>query len=203
MPPWVAPGYSLRRRSSRWRGWRRPLLVLLFGVGAAIVAARLDPLPPPLSGTAGAADGDSLRLSGERVRLLGIDAPELAQPCSRANGSQWPCGAAAHRELAGLVAGVATTCLPSGRDHYGRILATCTASGEDLGARLVAAGLALANTDYRSEEAAARAARRGIWSGSFVPPRQWRKEAEDVAVPGPAEAVWNWFRELTGARSLR
>jgi endonuclease YncB( thermonuclease family) len=32
-----------------------------------------------------------------------------------------------------------------------------------------------ANT-YESEEAAAKAARRGIWAGTFMPPSQWRQD---------------------------
>jgi endonuclease YncB( thermonuclease family) len=198
-PPWRAPARLLRRRSSWWRG----LPVLLLLSAAPFVAARLDPLPPPLSGIARATDGDSLRVGGERVRLLGIDAPELDQSCTRPDASLWSCGEAARRELAGLVADAPTTCLPSGRDRYGRLLAACTSSGEDLGARLVAAGLALSSTGYAAEEAAARAAAVGIWSGRFVPPRQWREEAAEAAAPGPLAAIWNWFRELTGARSLR
>ena len=44
-----------------------------------------------LSGTARAVDGDTLDLSGERVRLIGIDAPELDQSCQR-DGQGWACG---------------------------------------------------------------------------------------------------------------
>jgi endonuclease YncB( thermonuclease family) len=193
----------LRRRRQRSRRWLRLLVVLLAGFGAAIVAARLDPLPPPLAGTARAGDGDSLTLSGERVRLLGIDAPELDQTCGRADGQLWTCGAAARNRLAVLVAAGPTSCIRNGSDRYGRILATCSTAGNDLGAMMVAEGLALSSSGYPAEEAAARAAGRGIWAGRFVAPRQWRDEAEDAVSPSLAELVWTWFRELTGARSLR
>src|SRR5690606_39154980 len=106
--------------------------VMLLFAAAALVAARLDPLPPPIGGTATAGDGDSLRLGGERVRLLGIDAPELDQTCGRAGGGIWACGEAARRRLAELVAGVAVSCRPAGRDRYRRVLATCTAAGADV-----------------------------------------------------------------------
>lgn len=203
MPRWLAPGHALRRRRPRLRRWLRLLVVLLAALGIAVVAARLDPLPPPLVGTARATDGDSLRFAGVRVRLLGFDAPELTQSCSRADGEAWACGTAARDRLAELVAAATTTCAPDGRDRYGRTLATCTVAGSDLGAVMVAEGLAVSNGGYGPEEAAARAAGRGIWAGRFIAPRQWREEAADTASPSLAETVWNWFRELTGARSVR
>ena len=203
MPPWLTPGHALRRRRPQLRRWLRLVVVVLLGLAAAVLAARLDPLPSPLAGTARAGDGDSLTMAGQRIRLLGIDAPELDQTCSRADGQPWPCGTAARRRLANLVAASTTTCRPAGSDRYGRILAVCTAAGSDLGAVMVAEGFAISSTGYGAEEAAARAAGLGIWAGSFMPPRQWREEAADVAAPSLAEAFWSWFRELTGARSLR
>ena len=40
-------------------------------------------------------DGDTLRFGAERVRLWGIDAPELSEDCTRADRSEWSCGKAA------------------------------------------------------------------------------------------------------------
>ena len=60
--------------------WRAVLLVLLFAA-AAVVAALLEPLPPTLSGSVTVADGDTLRLGSEDIRLTGLDAPELDQTC--------------------------------------------------------------------------------------------------------------------------
>lgn len=177
--------------------------LLLFG-GAAYLAARLDPLPPRFRGVALAADGDSLRLHGDRIRLLGIDAPELDQICWEPDGDEWPCGRVAHQRLSDLVGGTETTCQPDGIDYYGRTLATCTAANRDIAAVLVAEGLAITRGDYAREETAARSARSGIWRGRFVDPRQWRDE-DPVNAPEPGffELLWNWFRELTGATTLR
>ncbi|MDP1731549.1 MAG: thermonuclease family protein [Devosia sp.] len=178
-------------------------MLLLFGA-AAYLAARFDPLPPRFSGTAQAADGDSLRLRGDRIRLLDIDAPELDQICWEAEGGEWPCGRAAHRRLVDLLRQGATSCQPQKQDTYGRTLASCTVGGRDLGAVLVSEGMAIAHGGYEREEAAARSARIGIWRGRFVEPRQWRDEGPSGA-PEPSlfELIWDWFRELTGATILR
>ncbi len=40
----------------------------------------------PLTGAATAADGDSIEIAGNRIRLEGIDAPELAQTCADTQG---------------------------------------------------------------------------------------------------------------------
>lgn len=202
MPRWARGPRRSRRQPLR--GLTRLLLLLLLLGGAAYLAARLDPLPPRFSGLAHAADGDSLRLRDDRIRLLDIDAPELDQVCWREDGAEWPCGRAAWQRLAVLVDGSHVSCQPEGTDRYGRTLATCTADGRDVAAVLVAEGLALAQGSYGREEAAARAARSGIWGGRFVDPRRWRDEGPGATPDLPlAEQLWNWFRELTGATTLR
>jgi endonuclease YncB( thermonuclease family) len=119
-------------------------------------------------------DGDSLVVvvdgREERVRLLGIDAPEKGQPF--ANRS---------RELTrSLCAAKTITLVPHERDKYGRILAEAFVGGVNVGHQLVTAGLAWS---YHEEDAGleaiesdARAARRGLWSQPDpVPPWQWRQ----------------------------
>lgn len=147
------------------------IVVLLL---CAVLAGQFDQTGPPVSGRARISDGDSFHLGDERIRLLGIDAPELAQTCADARGRDWPCGRTAHDRLAALVAGKALTCNPQGHDRFGRILATCSVGGRDLGAQMVEAGLAVSSDDYGREEAAARQAKRGLWVGTFEMPRAWR-----------------------------
>jgi endonuclease YncB( thermonuclease family) len=204
MPRWVSPGWALRSGRGSWARFRGLVVVLLALFALAFVAARLDPLPPPLTGPARAADGDSLRIGTDRVRLLGIDAPELDQVCWRKDGSEWPCGRAARDRLASALAGGAVSCTPKGVDKYGRTLALCTAGGADLGATLVAEGLALSSPGYAGEQLAARSEGRGIWGGRFKNPREWREEGPS-GDPGSGifDTIWTWFRELTGARALR
>lgn len=172
--------------------------------GAAYLAARLDPLPPRYTGVAQASDGDSLRLRNDRVRLLGIDAPELDQVCWDEAGSEWTCGRSSEARLSSILDGGPTTCQPRGYDKYGRILATCEAAGRDIGAILVSEGWAIASGAYGREQASARAAGLGIWRGRFVDPRQWRDRGPAGAPePNVFDRIWDWFRELTGATTLR
>lgn len=133
------------------------------------------PTPGGLEGRGRPIDGDSLYVAASEVRLKGIDAPEGRQSCTR-NGVAWDCGNAAREELRRLIGGDAVTCEVSERDRHSRLLAYCSAGGRDLNAGMVAAGLALAYGDYTSEEARARAQKRGLWSGEFTRPRDWREE---------------------------
>ena len=139
-------------------------------------------------------DGDSLRLADRRIRLVGIDAPELAQTCLDRTGANWPCGAVARDRLAALVASDVVTCHPEGEDVYHRILARCTASGRDIGAEQGKAGMRVSDGGYSPEEAAARAAGRGVWQGRFEMPRNYRSEANRADEPPFLTWLRQWFK---------
>lgn len=123
-------------------------------------------------------DGDTIELHGERIRLAAIDAPEARQSCER-DGAAWPCGRRAAFALADFVGSRTVTCRWHERDRYRRPVATCEVAGTDLGGWLVEQGWALAfrryGLAYVTEEDRARAARRGLWAGSFVPPWALRR----------------------------
>lgn len=96
-------------------------------------------------------DGDTLRLcSGERIRLLDIDAPELAGSprCDprHPRPHAW-CGADAlarrsRDALAAFVASGPATIERKAKDRYGRTLAHITVNGRDAGKHLIGLGLA-------------------------------------------------------------
>jgi endonuclease YncB( thermonuclease family) len=125
-------------------------------------------------------DGDTIDVAGERVRLHGIDAPETRQNCDVA-GTGWACGKNASAFLAGATAGRMITCKGDKRDRYGRLIAVCYLGDQDLNARMVRDGWALAYrryaNDYVTQESEARAAGSGIWRSQFVEPWEWRKQA--------------------------
>lgn len=133
-----------------------------------------------ISGPARIIDGDSLEVAGIRIRLFGIDAPEMKQTC------EWPnktiqCGNMAKLAMMDMLAtGGNLTCEPIEKDRYGRTVATCIApNGYDIGQNMVYTGWALAYRRYSEKyvtvEDGAREARRGMWKGEFVPPWEWRR----------------------------
>jgi endonuclease YncB( thermonuclease family) len=128
-------------------------------------------------GDASVVDGDTLVVAGERVRLSGIDAPEQGQQCER-DGRLYACGVMAREWMAARVDGGRVRCTADGRDRYDRLLAVCFANGTNLNDGVVRAGWALAfrrySREYVSAEDVARKERRGLWSGRFDPPWQWR-----------------------------
>lgn len=176
--------FNVRRARARPpQGWRPQIWRGIALAGALIVVALVfEHVIPPLTGAVRVADGDSLEISGERVRLEGIDAPELHQDCGE-GAKAWPCGIQARGALAALVAQGEVSCRPVDEDRYGRAVARCTVGGADIGAALVRQGWAVTlGLAYRAEERAARAAGAGIWSGPFDMPADWRARH-----PRPAE----------------
>jgi endonuclease YncB( thermonuclease family) len=154
------------------------IVVLVFGVAHARIA-----------GVATVTDGDTIEVHGREIRLHGIDAFEARQTCEH-DGKPWRCGAAAANALSDQIARRPVACEERGRDRHGRTLAVCTVDGEEMNAWLVREGWALAyreySRDYVDEEAAAKAARRGAWRGTFTPPWKWR--AQHPRRPGSTRA---------------
>ena len=125
-------------------------------------------------------DGDSLEISGVRVRLHGIDAPEAKQSCHDAQGRRYRCGRDATSVLKQLAAGGVRCRMQHGTDRYGRKIGTCyAADGVNINAQMVRLGYALAyrkySRKYVPEEEEARARRRGLHRGAFVDPWAWRR----------------------------
>jgi endonuclease YncB( thermonuclease family) len=142
----------------------------------------------PIVGRAWVVDADTIHIGRTRIRLEGIDAPETDQSCRDANGRAWLCGQAATRHLRERTRGQILTCRPRAFDRYGRVVATCSLpDGAELNAWLVRQGWALVSgftRAYASEEAEAKAERRGIWAGSFVAPWEWRRQKSSDARRG-------------------
>ncbi len=154
--------------------------VALLAVGVAAAAAeakRIDPIL--LQGEARAVDGDTLQVGDTRLRLHGIDAPELRQTCEDQAGEAWACGRRAASELAAAVAGGEIHCISRERDRYRRLVATCWSQGRDIGQSLVSYGWAVAyrrySADYVRDEDVARYLTQGMWAGRFEMPWEWRQ----------------------------
>jgi micrococcal nuclease len=124
-------------------------------------------------------DGDTLiaRVSvrrSERVRLIGIDTPEVGR-CYAAQATLTARKLALNRRV--KLQGDRTQ---SRRDRFGRLLAyVLLPSGRDLGRELIRSGRGVVLVfsrpfaklaSYRAAEAAARSARLGLWSACVAPP---------------------------------
>ncbi len=122
---------------------------------AALVAMLGFPAHADVSGPACVMDGDTLVVNGKRrhtrwvggtrVRLFGIDAPELKQRCKHPSGRDFLCGRAAAAFLLEHVRGGAVECKGDSVDKYGRLIAICFVDGKDLNALMVGEGWALAS----------------------------------------------------------
>jgi len=177
-----------------------PRLPVAIALAAGLIPLAGDRLMPPLlarevphippdgivRGPARVIDGDTIDISGTRIRLEGIDAPEAGQTCSTARGEPWDCGTEATRFMADMTRNRDVECRSKGLDKYGRVLATCFVAGHDINAAMVRFGLAWAfvrySQAYIAEEAAARTAKTGIWQGPAQPAWDYRAARWTTAV---------------------
>jgi len=170
-------------RDGASRETRRWTVVVIVLIGSLIiygVERLIRTQDAPVVRNAFVVDGDTLTIAGKRIRLIDIDAPELDQTCLDAQGRDWPCGRQASSQLRSHIRGRDLTCQSKSLDQYGRTLATCTLpDGTDINGWMVEQGLAVTSgyaDVYGSQQAAAKAAGRGLWAGSFTPPREWRRQ---------------------------
>lgn len=167
---------------------RQRLLTLLLGGLASLLAAWLGlpttPESPPAQALQGrvlaVADGDTLTvLAGtqeHRIRLAGIDAPELDQPH----------GQRARASLALLCLGRQAELAVQEQDRYGRSVADVRCQGMAVNAELVRRGDAWVYRAYATDPALdaleqhARAERQGLWTQARpTPPWTWRQQHQN------------------------
>lgn len=116
-------------------------------------------------------DGDTFRFGQVRVRIAGMDAPEL----------ETRFGPGSRDHLVQLIAGQRVTCQDSGERSYDRVVATCwNYQGVELGDAMVRDGWAVdwpkfSHGRYAADEQAAIYARRGIF-GLGGHPWRWGQE---------------------------
>lgn len=127
-------------------------------------------------------DGDTLQVlrdgRAEKVRLAGIDCPELNQPY----------GQAAKRFVLQIAAQRTVTVQVVTTDRYGRTVGEVVLpDGRSLNQELVRAGYAWRYRKYSDDavlealESEARGARRGLWAEMDpVPPWEWRRMQRNV-----------------------
>lgn len=119
-------------------------------------------------------DGDTITILQDKeqikVRLFGIDAPELKQPY----------GKKSKQFLANLIAGEVVEVEENGKDRYKRTIGTFYLNGKDINAQMVENGYAWAyrkfSKKYTAQESKARKQGLGLWRDKEpISPWEWRK----------------------------
>ena len=159
-------------------------LLLVPAIAAAVTGPGAKD-PAIVTGQGRVVDGDTLDVGQTRVRLEGIDAPEMAQTCQTATGENWDCGKAAAAFLRAMVQQRDLACDRTGSDLYHRTLATCFEGGTDINEAMVRAGMAWAfvrySQAYVAAEADARERKVGVWQGRAEAPWNFRHAKWQVA----------------------
>ena len=119
-------------------------------------------------------DGDTITvLQGKqqiKVRIFGIDAPELKQPY----------GKKSKQFLANLIAGEVVEVEENGKDRYKRTIGTVYLGNTDINAQMVENGYAWAyrkfSKKYTPQESKAKKQGLGLWRDKEpIPPWEWRR----------------------------
>ena len=143
-----------------------------------------------IKGTAVVVDGDTLKIDNKKIRLHGIDAPEMKQLCQRtflsififSFNKNYKCGEISKKKLQGYTKNYNISCKVEGIDRYNRILGTCYKNKININSRMVRLGYAVAyrkySKKYLSAEREAKREELGLWKGTFDMPWDWRKNVK-------------------------
>lgn len=134
---------------------------------------------PAITGVSRVVKGDTLTLSGRVVRLFGIASPDISQTCADRYGRGYRCGQQSISWLSGWLADNVLKCHILGEDKQGVLTGVCMLGQYDIGAAIVNAGWAVADTRqskiYLAYQNQAYTAKRGLWEGKFYMPWDWQK----------------------------
>jgi endonuclease YncB( thermonuclease family) len=148
-------------------------------------------------------DGDTLVFEDrqgqkERVRMLGIDAPESKQMCTNKDGKDYACGVEAKAYLQAIIGDDPVQCLAAKRDQYNRVLGVCfdERTGKELNEAMVVGGEAVAYVQfskaYVTDEVQASSDHKGLWQGTFQKPWEYRKMKRSKSPPSTIKAPQNY-----------
>ena len=135
-------------------------------------------------------DGDTVHIKEYKIRLEGIDAPEIRQKCKKEKlkissiigftfYKDYNCGEVSKENLEAKVDRSNIKCISSSKDRYERYLAKCFKDKINLNRWMVRNGHAVAYRRYSKEyiidEEFAKENKLGLWRGKFLYPEKWRK----------------------------
>ena len=132
------------------------------------------------TGKVNVTDGDTIKNGNIKIRLHGIDAPEIKQTCQTKTKKSYPCGYRSYIHLKSLIKNKTVYCQNKTKDRYGRFVSECFTKDLNLNSTMVKDGWAIAyryfSEDYIPEEEIAKRSKKGIWQGTFIEPYVWRKK---------------------------
>ena len=132
-------------------------------------------------------DGDTIHIGEYKIRLEGIDAPEMKQTCKLqylklsflSFNKTYYCGVKSKEKLSKKINNKKINCKISSRDRYKRYIATCYKNKTNLNKWMVRNGFAIAyrrySNNYVPDEEFAKEKELGLWQGKFMSPERWRK----------------------------
>lgn len=154
---------------------------LLAAAPVALSAAA----PERIEGRVRVIDADTFDVGGRRVRLFGVDAPELAQTCRTRAGKAWACGQWSSDQMRRRFGGKRAQCRVMDVDRYDRLVARCVVDRQDVAEVLVREGWGFAyaaySADYIDLEKRAAVDNRGLWAGQWQRPDAYRRARREQA----------------------
>jgi endonuclease YncB( thermonuclease family) len=127
-------------------------------------------------------DGDTIHIGKNKIRLYGIDAPEIKQTCT-INKIIWECGIDSSQALKNIISENEVQCEIMDIDRYRRFVAICFVKNINLSQYMVQNGWAIAyryyTDDFINDEKIAKNNKVGIWQGKFQEPYLFRKHEKN------------------------
>ena len=159
------------------------VLLLAGGIYTAMRSVDEPPADGVVQGRAHVHDGDTFTVSGVKIRLFGVDAPEMDQTCKMPDGSDWACGRWSRDQVREMLKGQELRCVKRVFDKYGRMVARCYLGKQDLAEMLVRDGIVFSyasfSRDYISVEKTAAVAGRGLWVAKVISPAEFRRQKRE------------------------
>ena len=156
-------------------------LILFFSI-------KVNSQEKKIEGLAIVTDGDTVKISNQKIRLFGIDAPEMKQKCKKpfisisflTLNKEYDCGVVSTNKLKKKIFNKEISCVVTNKDRYGRFIGECFYKNMNINSWMVENGYALAYLKYskkfQNQELNAKKNKLGIWQGPFEKPWDWRKK---------------------------
>ena len=139
-------------------------------------------LAESIIGKAKIIDGDTIHIGKNKIRLYGIDAPEINQTCT-IEKIIWDCGIDSSQALESMISEKEIQCEIVDIDRYKRFVAKCFVKNINLNQYMVQNGWAVAyryySDDFIKNEEIAKKNKAGIWQGKFLDPYLFRKQQKN------------------------